>query len=102
MGVAGEHLAFRVRKKTFAYYLFDHHGDGRIALCCKAAPGEQEMLVASDPTRFFIPAYLGPKGWVGMRLDLPDIDWEQVAYLATMAYRLSAPRTLAARMNRNI
>lgn len=60
-----QHLAFRVRKKTFAYYLFDRHGDGRVALSCKALPGEQSKLVERDPARFFVPAYLGPKGQYG-------------------------------------
>ena len=97
-GRADEHLAFRVRKKTFAYYLYDHHGDGRIALWCKAAPGEQEALVGKDPRRYFVPPYLGPRGWVGVRLDLAKVDWGAVAYLVGMAYRMSAPRTLLARL----
>ena len=98
VGARDEHVAFRVRKKTFAYYLFDHHGDGRIALWCKATPGEQGILVEHDPDRFFVPPYLGPKGWIGLRLDLPTIDWGQVAYLVDMAYRLSAPRTLVGKL----
>jgi len=95
-GRADEHLAFRVRKKTLAYYLYDHHGDGRIALWCKAAPGEQGVLVEKDPRRYFVPPYLGPRGWVGVRLDLPRVDWGAIAYLVGMAYRMSAPRTLVA------
>ncbi len=93
-----QHLAFRVRKKTFAYYLNDHHGDGRIALCCKAYPGDQEMLVALDPARFYVPSYLGPKGWVALRLDLAAVDWEQVAERVVVAYRLVAPKRLAERV----
>ncbi len=98
VGVADQHVAFRVRKKTFAYYLYDHHGDARVALCCKAAPGEQGDLVEQDPRRFFIPPYLGPKGWVGVRLDLSGVDWGEIANLVGMAYRLSAPRALVARL----
>jgi len=98
MGLADEHLALRVRKKTFAYYLYDHHGDGRIALWCKAAPGEQASLVGQDARRFFVPAYLGPKGWVGVRLDLGTVAWGEIAYLVGMAYRMSAPRALVARL----
>jgi hypothetical protein len=52
-----QHLRFQVRNKTFAYYLEDHHGDGLVALCCKAAPGEAASLIASDPNRFYRPAY---------------------------------------------
>jgi len=98
VGVADQHLAFRVRKKTFAYYLHDHHGDGRIALCCKADPGEQNRIVEEDPRRFFVPPYLGPKGWIGVRLDRSNVDWGEVAYLVWMAYRLTAPKGLVARL----
>lgn len=93
-GLAQEHRAFQVRKKTFAYYLFDHHADGRIALWCKAAPGEQGRLVEEEPRRFFVPPYLGPRGWLGVRLDLASAGWPQVQYLVTTAYRLTAPRAL--------
>jgi phosphoribosylglycinamide formyltransferase-1 len=98
MGLADQHLVFRVRKKTFAYYLYDHHGDGRITIWCKAAPGEQASLVGQEPRRFFVPPYLGPNGWVGVRLDLGTVGWGEVAYLVGMAYRMSAPRTLVARL----
>jgi phosphoribosylglycinamide formyltransferase-1 len=98
MGRRQEHRGFTVRKKTFAYHLWDHHGDGRIALWCKAADGEQGRLVEEDSRLFFVPPYLGPRGWVGMRLDLPRLNWSQVALLVRSAYRLSAPRALAARV----
>ncbi|MGH2812019.1 MAG: MmcQ/YjbR family DNA-binding protein [Actinomycetota bacterium] len=95
-----QHLKFQVRNKTFAYYLEDHHGDGLIALCCKAAPGEQQALIASDPARFYKPDYLGARGWISMRLDLEDVDWDEVAELALDAYRLTAPKRLAALADR--
>ncbi len=91
-----QHLAFRIGKRTFAYYLDDHHGDGRIAVCCKAAPGEQAALVELDPDRFFVPAYLGARGWVGLRLDLRAVDWKQVSEIVLDSYRLLAPKRLAA------
>jgi len=90
------HLAFRIRKKTFAYYLFDHHGDGLIAFCCKSSLSEQHRLVKDDPTSFFVPAYLGSKGWIAIRLDLDEVDWETVSELARRAYQDVAPRKLAA------
>src|SRR6185436_11612551 len=65
-----DHLAFKVRKKIFAYYTYDHHGDGMIAFLCKAPPGEQGRLVKESPRRYFVPHYVGPKGWVGLRLDM--------------------------------
>lgn len=90
------HLAFRIRKKTFAYYSFDHHGDGMIAFCCKSSLSEQRRLVGDDPDGFFVPPYLGPRGWVAIRLDLDEVDWETVTELARRAYQDVAPRKLAA------
>jgi YjbR len=95
--VAGEqHLAFRVNKKTFAYYLFDHHGDGRIAFCCKSTLSDQRRQVREDPDNFFVPPYLGPKGWIAIRLDSADLDWEVIADFSRRAYQALAPRKLAA------
>ena len=91
-----QHVKFSVRNRTFAYYLDDHHGDGRDALNCKAPAGAQEALLAADPERFFVPAYLGPRGWIGVRLDLPEVDWAEVAELVWDSYRLVAPKRLAA------
>lgn len=94
---AGEsHLAFRIRKRIFAYYLFDHHGDGIIAFTCKSSLGDQRRLVKEDPGSFFVPAYLGSKGWVAIRLDLDEVDWDTVSELARRAYQETAPRKLAA------
>jgi len=89
-----QHITFRVRGKTFAYYLDDHHGDGRVALNCKVAPHENQELVVAEPRRFFIPAYVGPRGWVGLYLDLPEVDWNEVSELVRDSYRLIAPKSL--------
>jgi len=86
-----QHLAFKVGKKIFGYYAYDHHGDGRIALLCKAPPGEQGRLLAEDAERYFVPPYVGPKGWVGVRLDTPRVDWKAVKNLVLVAYFLTAP-----------
>jgi predicted DNA-binding protein (MmcQ/YjbR family) len=95
--VAGEqHLAFRIHKETFAYYLFDHHGDGRIAFCFKSSLSNQRRQVREDPVNFFVPPYLGSKGWIAIRLDSDDVDWEIVAEFARRAYQALAPRKLAA------
>ena len=90
------HIAFMVRKKIFAYYLFDHHGDGLIGFCCKSTLAEQRRLVREDPESFFVPAYLGPRGWVAIRLDLDEVDWSTVEDLAKRAFQATAPRKLAA------
>ena len=94
--VGDEHIAFRVRKKIFAYYLRDHHGDGIIAFCCKSSLGEQRRLIRDDAESFFVPAYLGAKGWIAIRLDLDTVDWETVSDLARQAFQSIAPRKLAA------
>lgn len=91
---SGSHAAFLVRKKTFAYFLNDHHGDGIVSVACKALPGENGALVAAQPGRFYLPAYVGPRGWVALRLDAGEIDWQEVRELATGSYRLIAPKRL--------
>ena len=94
----GQHATFRVRRRTFAYYLDDHHGDGILGVVFKAAWGEHEALVASDPDRFYRAPYLGHKGWVGLRLDRGPVDWEEVAGLVTDSYALVAPKRLVERV----
>src|SRR5215471_16761529 len=94
--ISGHHAGFSVRKKTFAYYLDNHHGDGIIAVTGKVLPGDNEALIAAQPDRFYMPAYIGPRGWVALRLDLGTVDWDEVAELVTTSYKLVAPKRLAA------
>ena len=96
--VGDGHISFRIRKKIFAYYLFDHHGDGLIAFCCKSNLNEQRRLIREDAESFFVPAYLGARGWIAIRLDLDEVDWETVGELARGAYQSLAPRKLAAQV----
>jgi hypothetical protein len=93
--LAGKHASYQVRKKTFAYYLNDHHGDGIIAVCAKVLPGDNEALIAAHPKKFYMPAYIGPRGWVALRLDIPGVDWNEVSELIRGSYRLVAPQKLA-------
>lgn len=86
---------FRVKDKLFAMYLDDHHGDGRIALWIKAPPGVQELLIEAEPERFFRPPYVGPSGWIGVRLDR-EVDWSEITDFLADGYRLAAPKKLAA------
>jgi len=94
--VGDGHIAFKIRKKIFAYYQFDHHGDGMIGFLCKSTLNEQRRLIREDSDSFFVPAYVGPRGWIGIRLDLDDVDWDTVTELARQAYQATAPRKLAA------
>ncbi len=92
----GAHAGFNVGKKRFAYYLDDHHGDGIVGINCKVLPGDNERLIASDAEKFYMPAYVGARGWVGVRLDRGPVDWEEVQELLTHSYVLTAPKKLAA------
>ena len=88
---------FRVRNKLFAMYAApnNHHGAGRAAVWCKAAPGNQALMVRAEPERYFVPPYVGPSGWVGVWLDRRP-DWKEVGELVRDSYRLVAPKKLAA------
>ncbi len=91
---------FRVRNKLFAMYANadNHHGGGTPAVWCKAAPGNQAVMIQADPKRFFVPPYVGPSGWIGIRLG-PGADWPEVAELMRDAYRLVAPKKLHAELD---
>jgi len=91
---------FRVRNKLFAMYASaaNHHGGGRPGVWLKAAPGEQSLMIQTAPTRFFVPPYVGPSGWVGVWLD-GKVDWTELAMLIESGYRLVAPRRLLARLD---
>ena len=96
--IYGSHAQFLVRKKTFAYFLDNHHGDGIVSLCWKAELGENQELAQADPKRFYVPAYIGPRGWAALRLDRGPVDWDEVAELAMASYCAVAPKTLVARL----
>jgi hypothetical protein len=85
--------AFRVRDKLFVMVSEDG-----TSMTCKARPGVQHALVGDDPQRFFVPAYVGHKGWVGIRLDVAQ-DWEELADLAEESYRMTAPKRVAAQLD---
>jgi predicted DNA-binding protein (MmcQ/YjbR family) len=91
---SGDHATFRVRGKVFAYFLNNHHGDGIVSVCCKASLGENVDRASRDPDRYYLPPYIGPRGWFGLRLDRRAIDWAEVANAVELSYRLVAPRTL--------
>ena len=89
------HATFRVAKKTFAYFLDNHHGDGFIAACVKVEKGRQRELAEAEPKRFFVPPYIGARGWVGIRIDARRVDWRDVTERVRESYRRVAPRRLA-------
>jgi len=80
-------------KKAFLMVLTDHHGDGRFAIWCAAPAGLQATLVDADPKRFFVPPYVGHRGWLGVRLDL-GLEWDEIVGIAEDAYAEVAPAKL--------
>jgi hypothetical protein len=91
---SGSHASFLVQKRVFAYFMNNHHNDGIVSIACKTLPGDNELLVAAQPERFYLPAYIGPRGWVALRLDRGKIDWDEVRELVTGSYRMIAPKRL--------
>ncbi|MBV9842214.1 MAG: phosphoribosylglycinamide formyltransferase [Sphingomonadaceae bacterium] len=81
--------------KVFGYFTYDHHHDGVTALLVKASGAEEQaMLIERDPDLYYRPAYLGPSGWIGIRLDGGDVDWEHVAEWLARSWRTVAPKKL--------
>ena len=86
--------SFFVReKRCFLMVLDDHHGDGRFAIWCAAPPGDQRLLVEADPEKFFVPPYVGHRGWLGVRLDR-GVDWDELAGIVEDAFAAVAPKSL--------
>lgn len=96
--IHGAHAQFQVGKKTFAYFLHDHHGDGIVSIACKVLPGDNQRLVDANPDRFYLPAYIATRGWVALRLDTPKVDWREVQELLIGSYSLIAPKKLAGQL----
>ena len=87
-------------RKTFATFADNHHGDGRVAVWVKSTFDEQELRVEADPETYFVPPYLGPSGWIGMRLDR-DPDWQIVERLLEEGYRMVAPKRAIAKLEQS-
>lgn len=91
-GSPGFHI---VKGRFFAYIWHDHHGDGETAVMVKtSAREEQAMLVEADPDVYYVPPYLGPSGWVAMRVGAPDTDWDRVGDRVAASWEMVAPRRL--------
>jgi hypothetical protein len=92
----GEPTWFVRGQQVFVNYA-DRHHDDRLAFWCAAPAGVQHALVTSDSIRFFVPPYVGHRGWLDVYLDVP-VDWDEVAALVSDAYRMVAPRRLVAQL----
>jgi predicted DNA-binding protein (MmcQ/YjbR family) len=100
--IYGSHAQFLVRKKIFAYFLDNHHGDGIVAVTGKVLPGDNKALAEAKPRKFYLPAYIASKGWVALRLDVGKVDWAEVKELLIGSYLLVAPKRLAERVEAEI
>ncbi len=90
---------FLVAKKIFAYFLNEHDparpGEAPIvSVCCKPLVGDNARLAETSPRNFYLPRYIGARGWVGYRLDLPNVDWSEVKDLVRTSYTQTAPAKL--------
>jgi hypothetical protein len=88
------HRSLVVRRRRFGWLLDNHHGDGRLALNVRAPVGANRLLVSASPDRFYLPRYLGHRGWVGAWLDLDEVDWAAIDAIMVDAYRMTAPKAL--------
>jgi hypothetical protein len=91
----GKHATFRVRKKVFAYFLDNHHGDGHVAVCLKTDKREMAALIKRDPARYFSPSYIGPHGYLGVKLDAKRVDWGEVEARVRASWEAATPKRLA-------
>jgi predicted DNA-binding protein (MmcQ/YjbR family) len=92
---------FSVRGKSFASYVVNHHGDGRVALWLNVSPGAQQAYCEAEPKHFFVPPYVGPRGWLGVNLD-KGLSWKRIAALVREAYEKVAPATLAKALGKTV
>lgn len=95
----GRHADFSVRKKSFARFHDDHHGDGIVAVPCRSELGENVDRAGRDPEHFFLPSFNARRGWFGIRLDVRAVDWEDVGNAIANSWRLAAPKTLVAQLD---
>ena len=92
----GMPVFFIEKGKTFAWFIHNHHGAGITAVAVKTSGAEEQaMLVETQPDLYYRPAYLAPSGWIGLRLDSDETDWDHVADRVAMSWRIAAPARIA-------
>ena len=84
----GEPTWFHRGKRSFATFA-DHHHDDRLAFWSAAPPGARDLIVEADPVRYFVPPYVGHRGWLGVYLDV-EVDWTAVRDIIGNAYQTIA------------
>ena len=88
------HLSLEVRSRRFGWLMFDHHGDERLSAHLKSCDQARHALIASSPSHFFVPEYVGQHGWVGVWLDVAPLPWELIEEALVDAYLRVAPKSL--------
>lgn len=95
VGHVNQHASlYAAGSKRFAWFLNDHHGDGMICLCVKIDPEAKENLIDLDPARYLRPAYVSRFGWMSIRIDQGNVDWEEIGHRLMTSYRCVAPKRL--------
>ena len=92
---------FKVGGKSFAMFCVNHHGDGRVALWLRSPPGVQRLYTELNPDAYFVPPYVGPRGWLGVELN-KDLDWTEITNRIREAYKNAAPAALVSGVNQSI
>ena len=85
--------------KVFCMLSNNHHNDGVVGFWTPAPPGVQQAMVDQEPDRFYRPPYVGHKGWLGVRIDVSDLDWDEIAAIVEDGYRLIAPEKLVKQLD---
>ena len=93
------HTQYLARTHRIAWHLVDHHGNGRVEMQTRGIPGENAALADAHPDRYFLPPYMARHGWIGLWLDLPKVDWDEVEGLLVASYRIQAPKTLVKQLD---
>jgi hypothetical protein len=88
---------YKVAGKSFAYFTVNHHGDGHVAFWLRSPQGTQQHFVALDPKTYFVPQYVGPRGWLGVELN-QGVAWDEVSARVREAWENSAPASLASEL----
>ena len=88
---------FKAKGKSFAIFTVNHHGDGRVGYYLNSPPGAQQLYTENEPDIYFVPPYVGPKGWLGVELN-KGLEWDTVARLVHDAWANTVPAAIAARL----
>ncbi len=94
-GAPGWRVGSETTGKYFAYFAQSHHGEASIALLVKTTGiDEQTALIDADPDLYYAPKFYGKSGWIAIRLDTGQTDWDHIADWLRKSWRMVAPKRL--------